>query len=162
MNNKTENIKFVSSLITVLEEDTKIEKANSNDYQKIMSVWESSVKATHDFLKQEDFEFYKNLIPDFFSHVDLYVFRSEDDIFAFMGISGENIEMLFVSGESRGKGYGKSLLRFAIDNFGISKVDVNEQNKQAIGFYEQFGFKVASRSEKDSMDKDYPILHLSR
>jgi putative acetyltransferase len=144
------------------KENPLIEKADYTDYQQIMSVWESSVKATHDFLKPNDFKFYKNLIPSFLPEVDLYIIRSENSIFAFIGIREENIEMLFVASESRGKGYGKSLLLFAIDNFDISRVDVNEQNEQAIGFYEKFGFRVVSRSEKDSMGKDYPILHLSR
>lgn len=34
-------------------EKTNIVKAYTEDYNRIMEVWESSVKATHDFLKQE-------------------------------------------------------------------------------------------------------------
>ena len=140
----------------------EIEKALPENYHGIMAVWESSVKATHDFLKPEDFEFYKSVGPDLLKNMDLYVLRSEKEISAFMGILGKNLEMLFVSAESRGKGYGKYLLQYAINKFGIRNVDVNEQNKQAIGFYEKFGFKIIGRSEKDSMDKNYPILHMSR
>ena len=139
----------------------KIQQADKSDYSEIMAVWESAVRATHDFLKPEDFEFYKKNIPVFFSYVDLYVLRSGEHIFAFMGIANDNLEMLFVSNEIRGQGYGKLLLEYAVDNFHITKVDVNEQNQQAIGFYEKFGFKVVGRSAKDSMEKDYPILHMS-
>ncbi|MDR2009752.1 MAG: GNAT family N-acetyltransferase [Bacteroidales bacterium] len=142
-------------------ENIEIEKADFKDYNDIIAVWESSVKATHDFLKSEDFDFYRKVIPGFLSQVDLYILRSEGKISAFMGISGENLEMLFVSDESRGKGYGKYLLETAITKNKIKKVDVNEQNRQAIGFYEKFGFRVINRSEKDPMNKDYPILHLS-
>jgi aminoglycoside 6'-N-acetyltransferase I len=142
-------------------ENIEIEKAYNKDYNDIITVWESSVKATHDFLKSEDFDFYKKSMPEFLSKVDLYVLRSEGSIFAFMGISGENLEMLFVSDKSRGKGYGKNLLETAITKNKIRKVDVNEQNRQAVGFYEKFGFRIINRSEKDSMNKDYPILHLS-
>jgi len=42
----------------------------------------------------------------------------------------------------------------------VLKVDVNEQNDQALGFYKGNGFKVISRSEMDSSGKPYPILHL--
>lgn len=140
----------------------QIQKATPDDYSNIMAVWESSVKATHDFLKTEDINFFKETIPGYFPHVDLFVLCSDNKIRAFMGISGGNLEMLFVSEECRGKGYGKQLLKFGIDNLGITKVDVNEQNKQALGFYEKFGFKTIARSEKDSTGKDYPILHLSR
>jgi ribosomal protein S18 acetylase RimI-like enzyme len=143
---------------TIIHEIQKGEKA---DYSQLMTVWESSVKETHHFLRTEDFEYYKKIIPNYFPNVNLYVIRSGKIINAFMGISGDNLEMLFVSANSRGKGYGKSLLLYALDNLNVKKVDVNEQNFQAVGFYERFGFKVISRSEKDSMGKDYPILHLS-
>lgn len=138
-----------------------IEKGERLDYDQLSAVWESSVKATHHFLEPEDFKYYKRLIPDFFSHVDLYVIRQGKVIEAFMGVSDDHIEMLFVSADARGKGYGKCLLLYALDKLNAKKVDVNEQNTQALRFYEKFGFKVAARSEKDSMGKDYPILHLS-
>ena len=128
--------------------EINIQKGENADYSQLMVVWESSVKATHYFLKPEDFEFYKKRIPDYFPNVDLYVIRSGKTINAFMGVLGDNLEMLFVSAESRGKGYGKSLLRYALDNINVKKVDVNEKNIQAIGFYERFGFKVIDRSEK--------------
>ncbi len=145
------------------ESNLIIEKANFNDYRQIMEVWESSVKATHDFLKQEDFEFYKKIIPtNYLPNLDVYVLRSGEKIVGFVGISKKNIEMLFISGEQRGKGYGKILLEYAIDNFNANTVEVNEQNTQAVGFYRKFGFKIISRSEKDSENKDYPILKLER
>jgi 2-polyprenyl-3-methyl-5-hydroxy-6-metoxy-1,4-benzoquinol methylase len=111
-------------------------------------------------LKTEDFEFYKKIIPNYFPNVDLYVIRSGKTINAFMGVSGDNLELLFVLAESRGKGYGKSLLIYALNNLNVEKVDVNEWNALAVGFYEKFGFKVVNRSEKDSMGKDYPILKM--
>ncbi|ENH9207696.1 GNAT family N-acetyltransferase, partial [Vibrio vulnificus] len=44
---------------------------------------------------------------------------------------------------------------------GVTKVDVNEQNPQAVGFYEHMGFKVVSRSPLDDMGKPFPILHMT-
>ncbi len=46
-----------------LESQNRIKTATTEDYPEIMKVWESSVKATHHFLKQEDFEFYKHIAP---------------------------------------------------------------------------------------------------
>lgn len=77
-------------------------------------------------------------------------------------MSEDSVEMLFVDNESRGKGIGKSLIQFALNEYGISKVDVNEQNTQAVGFYERMGFLVSSRSDTDSEGKPYPILHMSK
>lgn len=52
------------------------------------------------------------------------------------------------------------LLRFVVDSYGVSKLDVNEQNEQARGFYKHMGFKVVGRSETDDMGDPFPILHM--
>lgn len=138
-----------------------IVKANSEDYDRIMAVWESSVKATHDFLKQEDFEFYRSSIPNnYLPNLDVYVLRSNKKIIGFMSVLEGNLEMLFIEGDLRGKGYGRILLEYAIQQLNTTKVDVNEQNGQAVEFYKRFGFKVVNRTDKDSEGKDYPILNL--
>lgn len=148
--------------IRMSAEILSVENACSSDYPEIMEVWESSVKATHDFLKPEDFELFRKIIPtDYLPVVDLYILRLENKIIGFIGVSGENLEMLFVSDNSRGKGFGKILLTYAVQNLNVKRLDVNEQNEQAVEFYKKFGFRVVDRSEKDSMGKDYPILHLS-
>ncbi|WP_316396739.1 DUF3397 family protein, partial [Enterococcus faecium] len=33
--------------------------ANKNDYKLVLEIWEKSVKQTHDFLAEADFNFYK-------------------------------------------------------------------------------------------------------
>lgn len=54
----------------------------------------------------------------------------------FMGVYETTLEMLFVDNQYQGKGIGKELLNYAIQRLGINKVDVNEQNIQAVGFYQ--------------------------
>jgi putative acetyltransferase len=140
----------------------KIERYTSADYSEIMIIWESSVKATHDFLNNDDFVFYKNMMPiEYLPRVDLYILLLDEKIVGFIGIHEEKLEMLFIAGDQRNKGYGKILLNYAVKNLSIKKVDVNEQNIQAIGFYKRFGFKIIGHSEKDAMNKNYPILYLS-
>ena len=68
--------------------------------------------------------------------------------------------MLFINPLHRGKGVGKQLLLYAIDQLEVNKVDVNEQNEQALGFYKHFGFEVKRRSALDSSGKPYPTLHM--
>jgi len=38
--------------------------------------------------------------------------------------------------------------------------DVNEQNGQAIGFYESMGFLRVGRSPVDGQGRPYPLIHL--
>ena len=78
-----------------------------------------------------------------------------------MGIENENLEMLFISNDERGKGLGKSLIQKAINEYGVKYLAVNEQNPQAKGFYEHMGFKVYKRSELDEQGNPYPILYMS-
>ncbi|ROS69598.1 acetyltransferase (GNAT) family protein [Vibrio crassostreae] len=53
------------------------------------------------------------------------------------------------------------LLQHAIEQLAATKVDVNEQNPQAVGFYQHMGFKIESRSPLDDMGKPFPILHMT-
>ena len=132
-----------------------------SEYPELIRVWESSVKATHHFLAEADFLFYKSVISGYFEAVRLFCIRNEaGGILGFLGCSGEAIEMLFVDATLRGKGVGKTLLHYAVDELGLKKVDVNEQNTQAVGFYERFGFRTQSRSETDGTGRPYPVLHL--
>lgn len=138
-----------------------ITEALDRDYPILIKIWEGSVLATHDFLSKEDFLFYKSRLPFYFEHVSLYVFKDESfTIKGFLGVSVDNIEMLFVENESRGMGIGKKLLNFAIDSLKIEKVDVNEQNTYALDFYERQGFKRIGYTDSDSEGKNYPIISL--
>nr|WP_319491699.1 GNAT family N-acetyltransferase [uncultured Desulfobacter sp.] len=86
--------------------------------------------------------------------------NSEGEIIGFCGVHDGNIEMLFISPEARGNGVGSFLVSHAIHNLGASKVDVNEQNGQALGFYQHIGFSIIGRSELDDQGKPYPLLHM--
>lgn len=138
-----------------------IKVAVPNDYSQLMKIWETSVKSTHDFLAKSDFELLKTIIPrDFFPQVKLFSIFENDEIKAFLGVSDDNLEMLFVNAASRGKGLGKFAVDYALNNLKIYKVDVNEQNLQAVGFYKKLGYHQIGRSEVDGMGKPYPLLHL--
>ncbi|MGL9912438.1 hypothetical protein IGI77_003332 [Enterococcus sp. DIV0213h] len=79
-----------------------------------------------------------------------------------MGISDRNLEMLFIANEQRGKGLGKKLLAYGMENYAVNELGVNEQNPQAKGFYEHMGFEVYRRSELDEQGNPYPILYMKK
>lgn len=132
------------------------------DYDEILEVWEASVRHTHHFLTEEHIQFYKPLVRNhYLPAVELYIIRDAGrKIVAFMGLSDELIEMLFVNPGEQGKGYGKRLLEYATRKKQLDKVDVNEQNEKALSFYLHMGFQIIGRDATDGMGKPYPILHL--
>lgn len=139
-----------------------IRRLKVTDYPRLMEIWESAVLHTHDFLKPVDFAYYKQNIPTYFEYVTLFGYEnSQKELVGFMGVAEDSLEMLFIDNAYRGQGVGKKLLHYAIDNLQVTKVDVNEQNSQGVGFYLHLGFKQIGRSDKDAQDKDYPVLHFS-
>lgn len=140
----------------------QIIKAETKDYPVIMDIWESAVQATHDFLAEEDFNHFKEVIPrDYLPNLNVYLIKDHHEAKGFASAAEDTLEMLFIHDSARGKGYGKKLYEFMKQKTGFTKVDVNEQNPQAIGFYEKMGFRRIGRSEKDGTGKNYPIIHMT-
>lgn len=138
----------------------KIECLDYSFYPHLMDLWERSVRATHDFLEEEDLLFYKSRLPIYFDNVSLYGCIQDGIIKGFLGVSDDNVEMLFVDSMYFNSGIGSLLLKYAVDELNIRKVDVNEQNRQALSFYKKHGFIEYGRSELDGEGKTYPILYL--
>ena len=132
--------------------------------EELLRVWESSVRATHLFLSEQAIENIKRYVPQALREIpNLLVAENEAGMpVAFAGVNGRKLEMLFVSAENRGKGIGKRLLQYAVDNHGVSEVVVNEQNAQAVGFYSHVGFVVCKRSDVDEQGNPYPILYMKK
>ena len=91
----------------------------------------------------------------------LIIIENEDKIpVGFMGIVEQHLEMLFISHEERGKGLGKDLLKYGIEEYSVNDLAVNEQNPLAKGFYEHMGFEVYKRTERDEQGDPYPLLYM--
>jgi putative acetyltransferase len=140
-----------------------IRSAHRSEFIAIADVWEDSVRATHDFLSGDYInELRPRIINDWLPAVNVMVFTNNDNqILGFSGIVDEKLEMLFVASSARGTGVGRALLNHAITEMAVRLVDVNEQNSQAVGFYQHAGFKVIGRSPLDGQGKPFPILHMA-
>ncbi|UUW07276.1 GNAT family N-acetyltransferase [Flavobacterium plurextorum] len=139
----------------------KIEKYTDKDREQILNIWEKSVLATHDFLNLTDFEEIKQLVQTFnFNDFEVYCLKQNDKVAGFIGLAERKIEMLFFSPEYIGKGLGRKLIDFAFSELQADKVDVNEQNTNAVKFYKKLGFKTYERTDKDDQGKEYPLLRM--
>lgn len=131
---------------------------------RLLEVWESSVKATHLFLLEDEIETIKNYVPQALKEIPhLLIVENEDQLpVGFMGIAGQRLEMLFIASEERGKGFGKELFAYGIEKYSVHDLAVNEQNPLAKGFYEQMGFEVYKRTELDEQGNPYPLLYMKK
>lgn len=81
---------------------------------------------------------------------------------AFMGLEGPRLEMLFLSPAERGAGLGRQLLEYGIRHYHLQELTVNEQNPQAVGFYQHMGFETYRRTDCDEQGGPYPLLYMKR
>jgi putative acetyltransferase len=140
----------------------QIDSIHESEYPEVVEVWEASVRATHVFLSEADIAYFKPLIlKDYLKSVKLCCVRNnQHSIIGFLGEAAGKVEMLFIHPDYRGQGIGKVLMDYAVQKMQATMVDVNEDNPQAVGFYQHLGFKIVSRSELDSHGKPFPILHM--
>lgn len=139
------------------------EKRTEQLMEQLLEIWEASVRATHRFLSEEEIENIRKYVPRALEKT-ARLFVAEDGAgrpVGFMGIEGQSLEMLFLAPEARGKGLGKQLVRYGINSFGVRNVTVNEQNPQAVGFYEHMGFRLVRRTDHDEQGNPYPLLYMS-
>ena len=129
---------------------------------QLIRIWETSVKATHLFLSEEEIANIKTFVPQALQQVPALVVAEDDTgrLTGFMGIADGHLEMLFVDDEARGKGTGRQLLSWGIREYGVRTLAVNEQNPQAQGFYEHMGFEVYKRTDHDEQGNPWPLLYM--
>jgi len=133
-----------------------------DDYARVVEVWEASVRATHTFVTEADIEVIRPLLWESLPNAPhvLCVRERSGQVAGFIGVEDKTVEMLFVHPTWRGHGIGRRLLTYAVTTLGADRLDVNEQNPQALGFYLRMGFEVVGRSAEDSIGKPYPLLHM--
>lgn len=140
---------------------TEVKERTSIRINQLTEVWEDSVKATHCFLTDEEIIQIKAYVPQALQQVSHLIMIEQDHVpIAFMGIEDTKLEMLFIKNSERGKGLGKQLLTYGIENYHVNKLTVNEQNPCAKGFYESMGFNTYKRTESDEQGNPYPILYM--
>ncbi len=127
---------------------------------ELLDVWEGSVRATHLFLSDAEVKSIKEYVPQALENVEYLIIAEAEKPIAFMGTQNGRLEMLFIAPEERGKGIGKQLMQYGIQNYGVTEVTVNEQNPQAVGFYEHMGFKTYKRTDLDEEGNPYPLLYM--
>lgn len=128
---------------------------------ELLQLWNESVRVSHHFLTEADIEHLTPFVCQALRTVAALVIACHGSrIIGFIGMEHRKIEMLFVSPDYLGCGFGRMLVDVAVREYGCRYVDVNAQNPQAAGFYRHLGFRIFERSETDGQGNPFPLLRM--
>ena len=143
-----------------------IRPALTTEHDALVAIWLGSVRATHTFLTEPEIQ---ALVPDAAAalrpggDLELWILAEDDDRpVGFMGLVGSEPAALFHDPDVRRRGGGRSLVEHARRSRGPLTVEVNEQNPDAVAFYEAMGFRTVERSPVDDAGRPYPILRMAQ
>ncbi|WP_448101357.1 acetyltransferase [Luteibacter jiangsuensis] len=140
----------------------EIRRSVPEDGSRVVEIWRRAVDATHDFLSAQDRKAIDEMVCGFLPQAPLWLAVDEHDYpLAFMLIDNGHMQALFVDPARRGTGVGAALVRHGLGLHPRMTTDVNEQNGQAVGFYERMGFRRTGRSPVDDQGRPYPLIHLA-
>lgn len=135
--------------------------STANDTARIMDIWRKAVDATHTFLAPQDRMAIDAELCSFFPQVTLTLaVESTGSVVGFMLLHQGHLEALFVDVDCHGSGIGRALVTHALAHCPQLTTDVNEQNAQAVAFYQRLDFVRTGRSELDGQGRPYPLIHL--
>ena len=139
-----------------------IRRGVPTDREVLLDVWLRSDRATHTFVSEEDLQSMIPQVRDYLAsrETEFWVQCDGDAVIGFMGMSGNEMESLFIAPEFQRRGAGRRMVQHARALYGELTVGVNEQNAAARAFYESCGFVVEGRSKLDEQGRPYPLLRM--
>ena len=155
--------------------EVSIRQATACDHSALADLWRRSVGATHHFLPSGEVErLFHDVRNAYLPDLEFLLvaehapcgqaasaqYVAGSTLAGFIGCNGAQVEMLFVEPRCFRHGVGRALLEHVRALHPRLTLDVNEQNPQALAFYERQGFKVVGRSALDGQGNPYPLLHM--
>ena len=136
-----------------------IRELQEADINKVADIWLDTNLQAHYFIPAQywksNFDSVKELLPQ----AEVYVYENGEKIQGFIGLNGEYIEGIFVSGEIQSQGAGKLLLDFVKERRSKLSLNVYQKNKQAIYFYQREGFIIQSEGlDEATGEKEYVMI----
>lgn len=112
--------------------------------ERLLALWERSVRATHTFLSEAEILRIREYVPEALAQVPLLITAETVSCrpAAFMGLDGQSLEMLFVDPEAQGQGIGGRLVRWGMERCSLERVTVNEQNPRPSDFTGTWAFRL--------------------
>ena len=135
-----------------------IRTATKNDLKIIMDIWLSANVSAHNFISEEYWNNHFEEVRTAISSSEIYVF--EDSVIkGFVGLKGNYIAGIFIKEEFQSKGIGGKLISFLKTFKPELILNVYEQNKNAVEFYEKHGFQISQKNvEEETGHIEYQMI----
>ena len=140
------NVAFMMEYKYPVDEKSSIEMVPySTKYQdKYKRVYN---ECYHEMREQLNIKPYDYIQDDTFFSAGMdfvYLLLDKDEIIGSVTLKGEEIDDLIVNPKFQGRGYGKQLLLWALENINTERIilHVAEWNKRAVNLYKKYGFEI--------------------
>ena len=119
-----------------------IRRMEPADTERVSEIWLEANREAHGFIPasywEENFQMVKEMLP----LAEVYVWEDTGGVQGFVGLNGDYIEGIFVSGSRRSAGIGRQLVDHCKEIRSSLRLKVYEKNRRAAAFYLREGFLV--------------------
>jgi len=122
----------------------------SDDLDRVMQLWLDTNILAHNFIDSGYWRGHFEIVKEMLPKADIFVYEQNNEIQAFIGLTGNFVAGLFVSRTFQSKGIGKRLLDTAKDMHGDLCLHVYRKNEAAVHFYLKEGFIIASEQTDEN------------
>lgn len=130
--------------------------APAKDTQELSLIWLEASRVVHPFIGEARLVEQRALIENqYLPRAETWVATIHDLPCGFISLLDTFVGGIFVSPNRQGRGIGRRLIAHALGLRGELSLDVYIENRQAMSFYTELGFRELSRRPVD--DDGYPF-----
>ena len=120
----------------------QINKLSNTELNTLIDLWLNINIETHTYIDKNYWKSNQDFVKRELAKADIFVYYSEKNIVAFLGLVDNYIAGIFISKQFRDNGIGKQLLNVAKEKNEKLILTVYKKNINAIGFYSAQKFKI--------------------
>ncbi len=140
-------------------ENIMIRRLQEADIDSVLALWLHTNLQAHGFIPAAYWENNLAAVRDMLPQAEVYVYEDAGEIQAFVGLSGEYIEGIFVADKMQSQGIGKRLLDFVKTKKTELHLHVYQKNTGAARFYQREGFEIRHAGvDAPTGEQDYAMV----
>ncbi len=126
------------------------------DLDRIMEIWILANQSAHSFIPADYWKSRRDEVRQALPEAEVYVIREKetDEIFGFIGLTGNYIAGLFVAEKYRCQGAGEKLINCVKEKKDSLELHVYAENQRAVRFYQREGFQILERQTQEETGKE--------